>query len=71
MKSAVELFFLLNDCLLAGLNVHLNGKNRDRYSTTFEAFRTQLTFNPKQLPCPLAETTVQRIGNLTVSICPH
>lgn len=71
MKSAVELFFLLNDCLLAGLNVHLDGKNRDQHSTAFEVFRTQLTFNSKQLPRTLGETTVQHIGDLTISICPH
>jgi hypothetical protein len=79
MKSADELFFFLNvdntlldnDCLLADLNVHLDSKNRDQYSTIFEVFRTQLTFYSTQFPCPLAETTVQRIGDFTVSIGRH
>ena len=83
MKSAVELFLFLNvgntlrdnDCLLADVNVHLesgfDGKNQDQYWIAFETLRTPLTFNSKQFPCPPPETTVQHIGDLTISICPH
>jgi hypothetical protein len=84
MTSADEGFFFLdvdnmlldNYCIVADLNAHLEGgfgsKNRDRYWTAFEALRTEeLTFDPRQLPCPPAKPTVQRIGDLTVSICPH
>jgi hypothetical protein len=84
MTSADEVFFFLdvdnmlldNYCIVADLNAHLEGgfggKNRDRYWTAFEALRTEeLTFDPRQLPCPPAKPTVQRIGDLTVSICPH
>ena len=83
MTSTEEVFFFLDvnytfldkDCTVADLNAHLEGgvgsKNRDRYWAAFEALRTELAFDPRQLTCPPAETTVQRIGDLTVSICPH
>ena len=83
MTAADEVFFFLdvdntlldNDCIVADLNVHLEGgvggKNRDRYWAAFEALRTVLAFDHKQLTCLPADTTVQRIGDLSISICPH
>lgn len=82
MTSADEVFFFLdvdntlldNDCIVADLNAHLEGglgsKNRVRYWAAFEALRTELAFDPKQLTCPHAETTMRK-GDLTISMCPH
>lgn len=83
MTSANGVFFFLdvdntlldNDCIVADLDAHLEGefggKNRDRYWAAFEALRTEPAFDPKQLTCQPADITVQRIGDLTISICPH